>query len=327
VCSIRFFVNMSVSLIVKNTFVYAVTCEQTNSADEGMRRSNSCPSLAVSRANTRDDVIREDSSPVSPVANLGTWADIVSDSEEEDHQSYLSSAVLRSFSFVGGILPTPKVSEKTTLESVLFEESDSDRTPLSSKASAFVPCSPLSSKASAFVPCSSQTVSIPKQEPEHLNDSVPDTLRQVSTQPQESTTVILRNLPCCFTRKSLVSTLNKAGFAGLYDFVYIPMDFQSRQCLGYGFVNLADGKSVQHFIEVFDGCSQWSRYASSKVCNASLSRTQGLAANIKRYRNSPVMGGEVPEDFKPALFVGGHQVPFPEPTRELPQIQQRIHRQ
>jgi hypothetical protein len=168
----------------------------------------------------------------------------------------------------------------------------------------------------------------PKQGPQDLDDAAHDNLRQVSTQPEATTTtVMLRNLPCGFTRKSLIWIMNNKGFAGRYDFLYIPMDFNSRLCLGYGFVNLTDEKHVQHFIEVFDGFSQWSRYASSKVCRATLSQTQGLAANIQRYRNSPVMSDEVPEIFKPALFVGRKQVPFPEPTRELPRIQQRIHRQ
>ncbi|CAK0833326.1 unnamed protein product [Prorocentrum cordatum] len=110
-------------------------------------------------------------------------------------------------------------------------------------------------------------------------------------------------------------------------FVYIPTDFKTKLCMGYGFVNLTDGKNVQHFIEVFDGYSEWCHSSSSKVCKAIQSQTQGLAANIERYRNSPVMSDEVPESFKPALFVGGKQVPFPEPTKELPRIQHRFQRQ
>lgn len=320
---------MTLSFTVKNTFVYALSCEQTDSEYDGLRRSSSCPSLAASRENSRDDVNSEGSSPVSPLAGLGAWADVVADSDEEDHPSCLSSVGLSSFNFIGDVVSAVKASEKTpvTLGSASVEESESDRTPLSSKASAFVPASPLNIKASAFVPRSSQMVSISKQDAEDLNDSAPDILRQVSTQPEATTTVMLRNLPCGFTRKSLTWILNKKGFEGLYDFVYIPMDFKSRLSLGYGFVNLTDEKNVQHFIEVFDGYSEWSRYQSSKVCRATLSKTQGLVANIERYRNSPVMSDEVPELFKPAVFVGKQQVPFPEPTKELSQIQHRIYRQ
>ncbi|CAK0906888.1 unnamed protein product, partial [Prorocentrum cordatum] len=46
----------------------------------------------------------------------------------------------------------------------------------------------------------------------------------------------------------------------------------------------------------------------------------GLDANVGRYQNSPVMGDEVPERFRPVLFAGTTRVPFPEPTRELPKV-------
>jgi len=48
-----------------------------------------------------------------------------------------------------------------------------------------------------------------------------------------------------------------------------------------------------------------------------LSNLQGLSANIGRYRNSPVMHEDVPEHLKPLLFINGHFVCFPPPTRRL----------
>merc|ERR1712224_824451 len=44
---------------------------------------------------------------------------------------------------------------------------------------------------------------------------------------------------------------------------------------------------------------------------------QGLAANIERYRNSPVMGSTVHEMYKPLLIVDGKVLPFPAPTKKL----------
>ncbi|CAK0806280.1 unnamed protein product [Prorocentrum cordatum] len=142
-------------------------------------------------------------------------------------------------------------------------------------------------------------------------------LRQVSTQTQTATTAMLRNLPCGLTRKALIWTLNNKGFAGLYDFVYVPIDCESGLCMGFAFVNLTSAEHVQYLKEAFDGHSRWSTRlrACPKVCSVTLSKTQGLAANIERYRNSPVLGDQVPESFKPALFVGGRQVSFPEPVR------------
>jgi len=81
-------------------------------------------------------------------------------------------------------------------------------------------------------------------------------------------------------------------------------------------VNLTSGEQMKHLIKAFDGHSGWSPRlaACSKVCKVTPAKTQGLAANTARYRNSPLMCDEVPERFKPAVFVGGQQAAFPEPT-------------
>ncbi|CAK0793050.1 unnamed protein product [Prorocentrum cordatum] len=93
--------------------------------------------------------------------------------------------------------------------------------------------------------------------------------------------------------------------------------------LGYAFVNLHDSEQVQLLIQKFDGKRHWSRASSAKVCQATLSHMQGLEANINRFRNSPIMSDEVEECFKPLFFVGAKQVPFPEPTKEVPPV---LHR-
>jgi hypothetical protein len=147
---------------------------------------------------------------------------------------------------------------------------------------------------------------------------------QVATQQmgghcEECTTVILRNLPCPFLRDDLIAAMDAKGFAGLYDFVYVPADFKTGMGLGYAFVNLITAEEVHRFALAFDGFRDWPR-PSAKVCTVDLSRTQGLHANVERYRNSPVMGEEVPERFRPVLFNGTERVPFPEPTRELPRV-------
>jgi len=160
-----------------------------------------------------------------------------------------------------------------------------------------------------------------KQAPESSTIPVPSFLADAeSTTPLVRTTVMLRNVPCAFTRKALLWLLNTAGFEGLYDFVYIPIDFNSNLCKGYAFVNLISDEHVQRFIRHFNGFTQWTRVSSSKVCHATLSHTQGLAANIARYRNSPVMRDDVPDGCKPVLFMGRRKVPFPEPTKQLPEI-------
>jgi len=90
------------------------------------------------------------------------------------------------------------------------------------------------------------------------------------------------------------------------------MDFERELCKGFGFVNFTALEHLERFIDKFDGRQLLA--SSSKVCQVALSKCQGLRANILRYRNSPVMGDEVPERFKPALFVDGQLLPFPAPS-------------
>lgn len=107
------------------------------------------------------------------------------------------------------------------------------------------------------------------------------------------------------------------GFSGLYDFVYLPVDFARGCGLGYAFVNLVGTSVVPDFRAAFDGYCNWS-LRTSKVCQVTWSnRGQGLKANTKRYRNSPVMHDSVRDEFKPCLFSGGLRMPFPAPNRPL----------
>merc|ERR1719291_971996 len=102
------------------------------------------------------------------------------------------------------------------------------------------------------------------------------------------------------------------GFRGKYDFIYMPMDFKTKACTGYAFANFVTPEDCLRFTEVFEGFSfRALEPRSKKVCAVSLSKTQGLTANIERYQNSPIMGDEVPDSFKPMLFADKKRIPFP----------------
>lgn len=132
-----------------------------------------------------------------------------------------------------------------------------------------------------------------------------------------ATSVMMRNLPNGLTQKMLVELLCLEGFAGCFDFLYVPVDFRSSSGLGYAFVNLVSHEVALRFVEHFTGFTRW-RVASSKICKVTWSdAVQGLQAHIERYRNSPVMHESVPEDHKPMLFVGVQQVQFPPPTKTV----------
>jgi len=132
------------------------------------------------------------------------------------------------------------------------------------------------------------------------------------------TTVMLKNVPNDYTVEMLVDFMNYHGFEGAYDFVYLPIDWTSHCGLGYAFINLVSGADASRFWKTFNGMKQWS-VPSKKVAEVCWGKDahQGLASNIERYRNSPVMHADVSNACKPQLFSDGKRIPFPAPTRRM----------
>lgn len=136
------------------------------------------------------------------------------------------------------------------------------------------------------------------------------------TDPENRTTVMLRNLPNNYTRDMLLGMIDE-GFVGQYDFVYMPVDFSTRASLGYAFINLTSHQLAVRFWRTFEGYCNWV-IPSRKRCRVSWSHPfQGLEENVNHYRNSPVMHEVVPSDFKPVIFVEGQMQPLPPPTKGL----------
>eukprot|EP00437_Effrenium_voratum_P000517 CAMPEP_0181421680 /NCGR_PEP_ID=MMETSP1110-20121109/13222_1 /TAXON_ID=174948 /ORGANISM="Symbiodinium sp., Strain CCMP421" /LENGTH=282 /DNA_ID=CAMNT_0023544751 /DNA_START=66 /DNA_END=914 /DNA_ORIENTATION=+ len=133
----------------------------------------------------------------------------------------------------------------------------------------------------------------------------------------DRTTVMLRNIPNNYTREMFLALLDDNGFAGRYDFVYLPCDFRRQANLGYAFVNLVDACAVDAAWATFDGFADWA-LPTQKVCQVKWSGPhQGLEAHVDRYKNSPVMHKRVPDHYKPVVFHGGVRKPFPRPTKKI----------
>jgi len=193
-----------------------------------------------------------------------------------------------------------KVEEKTSaVPAAGLVQTSSGRTPLRIKASLFVP-------SSSRFPSILEQVSAPSSSTA-LGSPL---FRTIDGQ---ITTLMLRNLPCPFLRDDLVDEMDKHGFAGCYDLVYMPRDYKTGVSLGYAFLNCISEEHAQRVTLAFEGFCSWPK-PSSKVCSITPSRTQGLIANIERLRNNPVMGQGVPDSFKAILFDRNKRIPFPEPT-------------
>jgi len=131
----------------------------------------------------------------------------------------------------------------------------------------------------------------------------------------KQTMVIMRGIPNTCTRNTLIELLNAHGFAGCYDFVYLPIDFQTATACGYAFVNLFTHNAAERLCGHFERFNGWIK----NLPMISVKFVDGPQANVDRYRNIPAQHKSVPDEFKPVMFNKlGERIPFPVPTKEIP---------
>merc|ERR1711972_342274 len=110
---------------------------------------------------------------------------------------------------------------------------------------------------------------------------------------------------------------------GMCDFVYVPVSFKTGVGRGQAYVNLTSPDAAQRCINVLEDLFQC--ISSLKECSVTWGHPlQGPEAHVERYRNSPVMHADVPEDWKPMLFRAGVLVPFPCPTKAVERPKMRL---
>ncbi|EEQ97242.1 dc50, putative [Perkinsus marinus ATCC 50983] len=173
--------------------------------------------------------------------------------------------------------------------------------------------------------------------------------------PEMLTTVMLRNIPNKLSQMDIANAVKHEGFLGEFDFFYSPLDFKSGSNLGYAFINFISHEVAVRFrlkiaglllarsvAEANTSGLYWDENSGSKAtvitpevsaqlmrsnkqCGVAWARIQGLEANIKHYRNSPV--NELASGYRPMLFASkdlvinhptipvGSLLPFPLPDR------------
>lgn len=131
------------------------------------------------------------------------------------------------------------------------------------------------------------------------------------------TTIILRSLPIECTRDVLLRILFDEGFGEAFDFLHVPVDFQTWAGLGYALVNFPTHEMALSVQAHFNGFARWP-FPSDKVCEVAWNGPhQGLPTHIERYRNSPLMHFSVSEVYRPVLYEKGVRVKFPAPTARI----------
>eukprot|EP00929_Paragymnodinium_shiwhaense_P039738 TRINITY_DN20838_c0_g1_i1.p1 TRINITY_DN20838_c0_g1~~TRINITY_DN20838_c0_g1_i1.p1 ORF type:complete len:619 (-),score=102.93 TRINITY_DN20838_c0_g1_i1:389-2245(-) len=116
------------------------------------------------------------------------------------------------------------------------------------------------------------------------------------------TTVMLCNLSAEYTQASLLEEINLTGFAGCYDFFYLPIDPVKKLNRGYAFINFIDAPQAWKFAEMYEG-RQMNIFNVGKVATVMPAAVQGYLANHAHYANSRVIHGK--KDARPLFFRHG----------------------
>ncbi|ESQ32870.1 hypothetical protein EUTSA_v10005263mg [Eutrema salsugineum] len=128
------------------------------------------------------------------------------------------------------------------------------------------------------------------------------------------TTLMIKNIPNKYSQKLLLNMLdnhcihiNEAiteesdhhqPFSS-YDFVYLPMDFNNKCNVGYGFVNMTSPEAAWRLYKTFHD-QRWEVFNSRKICQVTYARVQGLE-NLKEHFKSSKFPCEA-EVYLPVVF-------------------------
>lgn len=103
------------------------------------------------------------------------------------------------------------------------------------------------------------------------------------------TTLMIRNIPNRYTQRELIQELETLGFAGTFDFLYIPLDKGTMSNVGYAFVNFVASEWAEKCMAAFENYRfKRHRKVSGKIAAVSVAHIQGLEANIRHYENAAV---------------------------------------
>jgi RNA recognition motif-containing protein len=104
------------------------------------------------------------------------------------------------------------------------------------------------------------------------------------------TTLMIRNIPNSYTQRELLKELESLGFAGAFDFLYMPVDKGTMSNVGYAFVNFVDGEWANRCLTRLSKHYRFKRHRSTsgKIARVSVAHIQGLEMNLRYYEKAAV---------------------------------------
>jgi len=125
------------------------------------------------------------------------------------------------------------------------------------------------------------------------------------------TTLVLSGLPEDLTQDDVIEILDKEGFNGYYDFIYLPMNSDLAGNCGYVVVNMTRHEYGLALAALMQGKSSWCGM-NSPQCQVTWSfSVQGRKQLAEQYRDTLVKKDSVPADMLPTFFSNGWPAPFP----------------
>lgn len=267
---------------------------------------------------------------ISPLAVAGrsssvdSWNTGSTEASEQDGQSV-----------VGGFLSPPSVSSRATpndrhdsIPELLPQRLDLDSKPSEGRGDVGFDLAPqrvhIESPASA-----EQTAEAKEGQDEEVQDAgreanneyshklVPKSLDFESWskycnfggEPILPTTWMVRNVPNTYTQYDLMAELDDLGFAGAFNFLYMPVDKSSKASVGYAFVNFIAPSWAARFAAHMQG-HKFTKYGKNKEASVSVAHMQGFAANLAYYERCAVKSAKV-ANHRPLILPAHEILPLP----------------
>lgn len=144
---------------------------------------------------------------------------------------------------------------------------------------------------------------------------------QLETLVKGKTTLMISNIPCRISQTKVMEAVNRLGFGGKYDFLYVPTGGRTGRSrsvnLGYGFINFTRSSDCFRFALRFDGY-RFQGTSGQRPCTIRLAETQGLFGNIRRLSRTLACNPLGHREISPIIFLaGGRQVSFAEVAAAL----------
>lgn len=152
---------------------------------------------------------------------------------------------------------------------------------------------------------------------EHVTGSVAVPAAQTKRRPKAKTTLKLEGVPKKLGRDAVLALLDGSGFAGTYDFVYLPIDLRSKCHVGHAVVNFLSEEAAERFAKTFHQISSRSAfpgYKGAQVCEVLPAKVQGRSAHVEKLRKSELLRSilvQKPECLPAYFSERGDLVAFP----------------